>query len=745
MIRKLLILIILALSMSLCGAENIFYQQDSIGQAGYYELKEYLQKIKKKQGRIISATNQPIQFYIGACEEVKTQGFDIPSMLEDQWRIVIRGNKCFLLGKGRGVFYAIAHFLEDFCNVFWYSQYEEDIFSAGKTITLKDCDISGRPFFEYRHIYRNNLGRDSGRFAVRRRLNNEDTGRIAAKFGGAMCFGPPRFVHTMWAYISEKEFAKSRPDFFALANGIRTSGRYGQLCMTHPELPAILTEKLLKNIEKGILSAQRKGMPAPRFYDLSINDNCNFCHCERCMEAVKKYGHSGILLLLLNKVAAECAEKYPDVRITTLAYNFTEAPPKGGIKAADNLIIRLCPRINLASSLLSEKNTAFRNNLIEWKKAVKKLYIWDYAATYISECIGFPYASEFYYGDKFRFYADQKVSGVMFEHPFEPEADLYELKAFLKCRLMENPYFDTEKAIPDFINKFYGKAGKHILNYRKMLDRFTQNHKAHIDFMAPLHTFYYFTDPELAAMSAECETAENVVSNEPEYFNRVRRATRGLDRMIIFNYMHKRSDILKKLANKSFVRLQDSWLKSLERYVAADKGRSASNANFELERFKLVLNSDIKTPRKFVGKKYLDFPAYLFQNHDPAALKLVADKESETGCAVKITVEKDEKFYKMPFEYGFRNRSQKITYKKEITKISEKPGYHWYSVGNFKIPKSADIYLSRKWAVKLHLAEMESDKVYEFWVSIKFQGPEFYPGAFEENAIFIDRIIGLEK
>lgn len=121
--------------------------------------------------------------------------------------------------QGTGSFLCHSPFSGRLLQCFLIFAYEEDIFSAGKTITLKDCDISGRPFFEYRHIYRNNLGRDSGRFAVRRRLNNEDTGRIAAKFGGAMCFGPPRFVHTMWAYISEKEFAKSRPDFLHLPTG----------------------------------------------------------------------------------------------------------------------------------------------------------------------------------------------------------------------------------------------------------------------------------------------------------------------------------------------------------------------------------------------------------------------------------------------------------------------------------------------------------------------------------------------
>lgn len=322
----------------------------------------------------------------------------------DSWQISARDGQIKLSGGNeRGVLYAVAHFLEDFCGVFIYSAYE-DFVPENKVLQLDNIEASGEPFFSYRHIYRRGK-KDNGLFAVLSRLNNDDTDGIKKQYGGVVGFGPPRFVHTMWSYVPQEKFAASKLEYYSLVNGKRRPGREGQLCMSNPELPEVIWKRLENYIAQGKLKAKRNNTPEPRFYDISINDNNNYCRCEACKKITDQYGQSGLLLYLLNPVAEKLKSKYPELFITTLAYNFTQAPPRGGMKAADNIIVRLCPAFNQAASILEKDNAMFCRNLKNWNKVCKTLFIWDYAETYIKGGSGMPFASELFYGDRYKFYA----------------------------------------------------------------------------------------------------------------------------------------------------------------------------------------------------------------------------------------------------------------------------------------------------------------------------------------------------
>ena len=74
-----------------------------------------------------------------------------------------------------------------------------------------------------------------------------------------------------------------------------------------------------------------------------------------------------------------------------------------------------------------------------------------------------------------------------------------------------------------------------------------------------------------------------------------------------------------------------------------------------------------------------------------------------------------------------------------------KPGYNWYKLGTFVLPSTADIFISRSWGIKLHLAKFPETRPLEFYVSLKFTGPLFIPNDQSENAIFTDRIIAIPQ
>ena len=741
--NKFILLMLLTLPLWCCAAPCTINSGKSPAETGAAEiLKEFLGKL----------TSGSMEVSVGKENQVTFQIALDPTLSKDKecWKISTSGNVITLSGSNaRSVYYAVSHFLEDFCGVFFVTPFEQ-IVPAKKQLTLPEINAQGSPYFFYRHIYRGSSRKDDkGKFAVMRRLNNDDTGRIYPQFGGVVGFGPPRFVHTMWSYVPQEKFFAAHPEYYALVNGKRRPGRESQLCFSNPDLPSVIYDQLVRYIEQGDRSCAGRKTARLLFYDISINDNGNFCRCEKCLELIRKHGHSGAMLYMLNPVAEKLGKSHPEIMITTLAYSFTSDVPKD-ILPAENIIIRLCPRINQAASIHAPENREFVKQVKGWSKVCKNLFIWDYAETYIKGGSGMPFASELYYADRYRFYADNGVKGIMWEHPFEPEADMYELKFYLETKLLEDPYADVAALTAKFMDAYYGKAAKDILEARKILDSSRKRSNAYIRFMSTPDEFQFSTAAELRAMQACFDRAEKAVAGDELLFARVRRARRGIDRICVFRALppalrkaESSASYDRELAQQSMARLQQSWIKYLERYPQKEEYIAA--ARHEMAQYEMVLKGTGKAPARFAGMEIYDWPAARFQNHDLKAIKIVADPESEAGYAAKITVAANPKMYDPPFVMGFRDRGANVTYPVKLTAFPQKPGYHWYKLGTFTLPATADVFLSRSWCIKLHLAKIPERRPLEFWVSLKFTGPAFRKGDKGENAIYADRIIAIPQ
>ncbi|MBQ6471760.1 MAG: DUF4838 domain-containing protein [Victivallales bacterium] len=700
-------------------------------------LEEYLGKLTGGSMDVTVAGRTPVTFRLDI-EPAIAQG-------RDGWRISTKESVVTLSGSnGRSVLHAVSHFLEDDCGVWFFNPHEELVPEA-HALTLPSLHASGIPFFGYRHVFRGETRQeDGGRFAALRRLNNDDGGRITHRFGGCVGFGPPRFVHTMWSYVPEEMHFEAHPEYFALVDGVRRAGRESQLCFSNRELPDVIYRQLMTYVAQGERKPNR-----PFFYDISINDNGNYCHCGTCTELVRKHGHSGALLHLLNPIARKLRETHPDLWITTLAYDFTREAPRE-IVPEKNIIVRLCPNINQAASLLDSDNADFLRQLTTWAKACQNLFVWDYAETYTKGGIGMPFASELHYADRYRLYAENGVKGIMWEHPFEHDADMFELKFHLETRLMEDPYADAAQLTRRFMRAYYGPAAPHILESRRLLDVSRLRSGAYIRFMSTPEEFQFSTAEELREMQDCYDRAEVSVSSSPLLLSRVRRARRGLDRLCVFRAIpqaHRKANETHEfdinLAQAALARLRESWCAWLERYPNAP--RLQMEARHELAQYEMALASNNRPPSRFAGREIYDWRAMHFQNHEPKAISLVRDAESENGYAMRITVSANPQMYNPPFEMGFRDRSAKTTVNVILTSFPQESGYHWHRLGAFTLPKTADVFLSRSWCVKLHLARMQEKRPLEFWVSMKFTGSLFRQGDTAENAIYIDRIVGLPQ
>ncbi|MBT3377975.1 MAG: DUF4838 domain-containing protein [Lentisphaerae bacterium] len=721
------------------------------------ELQDYL--ARRVKGDVTIGGRRNVVFQVGDTDLARENGLLSSQLPEEEWHIKSFGNQVLLNGGGtRGALYAVYHFLEDYCDVHWWSEYEDYVPPAGP-VELPALDTSGKPAFLYRDLYRTHYPADAVHFAVRIRLNRSGDIPIPAEYGGSFNYGPPYHCHTFDKYVPATKHLEASPELFSLHKGKRVGGqRHGQLCLTNEALKPVFLDSLREYIRKGEENARKQGLPLPRIYDVSQNDNRRFCECERCMDFVAEHGHSGLYLTFVNWLAGEIAEEHPHVYISTLAYHYSEPPPTGGVRAAPNVVVKLTDTLtNQAASVLEEENKVFKEFVEQWKGFADHLFIWDYAITFSRGLTGLPFASEFYYGDLYRHYRANNVSGVFWEHENPHLADMYELKVFMESKLMEDPDQNVEALIGLFMDRYYGPAAPHILAYRHLVDAARKRNGGVVRWFPKIYSFDYLQDDDIAAAHRLFEQAESAVRGDPLLSAHVRRARTGLDRLTCLRgtaslcYRDKDSKVeqTKTLLDVRSAgnRLAESWPAWAERYTGRrGEPRGALKAvNAQLAKHNRTEVPLASVPERFRGRAFYDFNAGAFENHSPQAVSLVSDPDSPCGYAFRSDV-KASHYYKLPFVIGFYDQGARkgITSKTFKQPLGE-PGYNWYQLGPVTIPKDGYVYTSRAWTTKLQTGVDELvGKTFDIWVSAKLSGPHFRPGSTGSDHIWIDRIVLLE-
>ena len=712
------------------------------------ELTDYL--ARRIHGTLTIGGASPVTFQVGDTELAREHRLLSTDLPEEEWHIKSVGNQVILNGGGsRGALYATYHFLEDYCGIHWWSEVEEHVPKAS-SLTLDALDASGRPAFVYRDMYVRQAGAQNPRLRARVRLNGCDGTAIRMEFGGSVRYGPPAACHTFNHYFPAKEYLAVKPEYFSLVNGKRVGGQSnGQLCLTNLELRREFIRKLLANIAKGHAEAKAAGLPPPQIYDVSMNDNRNRCQCDKCKAEEEKFNPSGLFLNFLNELAAEVRKKYPHVFISTLAYYYNEPPPKGGVKAADNVIVRLCDtQSNQAASILEPCNRITLDILSQWKEHAKRLFVWDYAIVYGDGMTGLPFASEWHYGDLFRAYLENNVSGIFWEHEFPHMGDMYELKFFLETKLMENPCLDDRKLIDTFLECYYGPAGPFIREYRLKLDALRKARNGVVKWFPSLSSFNYLSDDDLLAFEALFDQAEAAVKDDSQLFARVRHARCGLDRLLCMRkgrgwFYHGPGQVQAPGfdVKAAAARLAESW----PAWAAQFKGRE----NLEKRVTDMVAKVGtspvmLPPPKEFKGKNFYDFYPKSFNNHRDAA-KLVKDPASPVGLALQVQSDTSD-YYRLPFEVGYYDQGNKKTLSSRRYKKPLRKGYAWYSGGKVHIPKRGTVYVTRSWRVSLSTSSIAGLKgnEYEIFVSARFTGPLYWPDEKGPSHIYIDRILLVE-
>ncbi len=291
-------------------------------------------------------------------------------------------------------------------------------------------------------------------------------------FGGNTKYPEDFFIHTFQKFLSNEEYFEEHPEYFSLIDGERRKQGHGdilggvgggQLCFTNPDVKKIVAKNVLKELETyhsyGIM-------------DVSENDvvKNSFCQCEECKKVKEREGSdSGALLEFINFVAGKVADKYPNVKISTLAYVESSKPPKN-IKPRENVIIRLANKSGLYPYpiVYADKTEDFYSNFKAWVKLGAELYIWEYTANFLSWLLPRPNLDVI---DKdINLFADNGVYGIFLQsNYYGPGENQGKLRAWVYSKKMWDPSLKVEDLIRDFNHGYFGKAADCMQEYSELL------------------------------------------------------------------------------------------------------------------------------------------------------------------------------------------------------------------------------------------------------------------------------------
>jgi uncharacterized protein DUF4838 len=507
------------------------------------ELQNYLEKATGAKLPIVAekGSKEEKRILIGATVEGQKLLGDLKLDKLDYDRIVLKrfGDQIILAGHPqRGTLYAVYTFLEDQLGVRWWTPDCETVPNR-PSFSIAKLDKVYAPKLRIREPYCRAM--HNGLFAARNKCNGSSN-KISAEFGGHQRFC--MFVHTFYRLLPPEKYFQDHPEWYSLIDGHRKHD-HAQLCLTNEAMRKELTKNALERLRKD---------PTAALISISQNDCYSRCECEKCKAIEEAEGSpAGLLLQFVNKVAEDIEKEFPEVLVETLAYVYTRKPPKT-VRPRENVVVRLCSiECSFAQPLDSDANAAFRDDIRGWAKIAPQLYVWDYVTNF--EVYQLPHPNLRVLAPNIRFFEKNNVIGLFEQGDCGSNVgDFIRMRAWLLARLMWDSSQNADALIDEFLNGYYGPAGKYLKKYLTIINDAGERENYHLNCFEP-DTKRYLKLDDLNRATRAFDKAEKVVANRPELAMRVDRARMSLDLVWILRYFNLKR--VAELAGKQFLGPKD--------------------------------------------------------------------------------------------------------------------------------------------------------------------------------------------
>ncbi|MBP5640621.1 MAG: DUF4838 domain-containing protein [Victivallales bacterium] len=344
-------------------------------------------ELKKWIGEITDASLDIVAKADGPCIELAVSK-EIPELSgNDGYAIRTDGQRFSIIGScPKGVLNGVFKVLYRNTDIIWARPDEKigTIFTKKDSVSFEDGNMVDVPVYKQRGWQMEcGVEREANSFWQTRNCSNWMTGeKYIDKFGCIKEFGGGHNLCGM--YLPPSIYYKDHADFYPLIDGVRVKHAEMpggcQLCFTNPEM----TKEFIRRLDEFV----QKNMDRTVFR-VMLEDNYHLCCCPKCMEPITlpdgtvldgrnlkvqsqewKVWRSTQFFLWYNQLAAFMKEKYPDKRLLSFAYFFTEFAPK--IAIPDNVDISFCPIYRDSKHLIDEpENKVVMDTVNEWLTKTK--------------------------------------------------------------------------------------------------------------------------------------------------------------------------------------------------------------------------------------------------------------------------------------------------------------------------------------------------------------------------------------
>ncbi|MBP5640375.1 MAG: DUF4838 domain-containing protein [Victivallales bacterium] len=354
------------------------------------------EELKKWIGEITDAPLEIVGNADGACIELVVSE-EVPELKgNDGYAIRTSGERFRIIGScPKGVLNGVYKVLYRNTDIIWARPEPEigTVFSKKVDIVFKEDNMVDVPVYKQRGHQMVCGGKDleiNNLWQVRNGSNWISAGdKEVERFGCIREFGGGHNLCRV--FLPEKMYYKDHADFYPFIDGKRINPldyKYRtQLCFTNPEMTKEFIRRLDDIVQKHIDYT---------VFRVIIEDNYILCCCPKCMEPITlpngevldgrnlavesqewKVWRSTQFFLWLNQLAAYMKEKYPDKRLLTLAYFFTEFAPKTEIP--DNVDISFAPIYRDSKHYIdAPKNKVVMDTIDEWLSKTKNITLREY-------------------------------------------------------------------------------------------------------------------------------------------------------------------------------------------------------------------------------------------------------------------------------------------------------------------------------------------------------------------------------
>ncbi len=687
------------------------------------DLRDSLTKVTKREFSIVSAPDEVNGSVILRLAD------PAEGLAGDEWMRYPEGRNFVIEGGSEaGIVWGIYDFLEREAGCLWLDL-DTTVIPENPEFTFPQEPFRLRPAVYAVEIY-TGMDRNSDADAALKLRNRENTWIYGWFPGAGAEFGSPRANHTLEHYAE----GWSDPSFFATdRNGNRQKDTY---CLSNPKVRHAVAEKFREYIR-----ADRAEGRYCKFYEISQNDTGYGveCVCPLCSEILKREGaYSGVLCEFLNAVSREVRDEFPEVTITTLAYNYTQEPP-AHVVLEDNILVRMCGIVGWDPFTPGSYSDT---RLAGWKEHAAQTGIWDYVKIYDSE--QFPYLYKLdELPEAIRNCREYNVRHYFFEAENPLDRSFAQLQWWMMLHLATDPDRDCDELVNKFMVGYYGEAAAPVMRqyFDYLLAR--QQEAGSVKGDDPMHTKYCYLDEEFfAVVNSLLDQAEALAGDNELHARHVRRE--GIPVDLAFYTLMPAEPEYQEARSAAFARYAEALIETSEACPRLAEWRKIVTRNQMSLYAELEKLLPLPVPEQFLGREIIDVTWKDFTRYGNQMECISEDPDGMAGRTWGKPRGSGDKPFAYPLTFKLTDFTN-VEYDKVTFTADDLPAdgqYHWLRMGIINLPNENGLISSQNFFVMLWKGGVGIiPEPWEVWAHLKVTGPDFGGAAEDPNGIFCDRVI----